>query len=373
MSQEPTRSLSACFALVPDPRLKRKQRHSLEDVLIIAALAMLCGAEDFVDMATFGRCKQEWLASFLKLPNGIPSHDTFNRVFALLDPKAFQQAFCTWTQSLRTAVSQEIVAMDGKALRRSMSRDRSPIYMVSAWAAKNRLVLGQVKVADKSNEITAIPELLRQLQLQGCIVTIDAMGCQKSITQAITAAGAHYCLALKANHTTLYDQVQNFFADAHGSNFAGLPYAHCQTEDVGHGREEIRRYYQVADVAWLHEAEQWTNLRSIGFVESTRLSKGQVTVEHRFYLSSLPLDAEGFARAVRGHWGIENGLHWCLDVSFNEDQCRVRAGNAAQNLAVLRHLTLNLLRRDQLTKQGLKGKKKKAGWDHRYLLSLLDF
>jgi predicted transposase YbfD/YdcC len=324
-------------------------------------------------MEEFGEAKQEWFKSFLELPNGIPSHDTFNRVFALLEPKEFQRAFSEWTATLRKALSQEIVAIDGKTLRRSGARERSPIHMVSAWATENRLVLGQVAVEEKSNEITAIPELLKNLQLKGCIVTIDAMGCQKDIAQAISEAGADYCLALKANHQTLHGEVESFMEDAQSCGFKGIKHGGFQSEEEGHGREETRRYWITSDIDWLHRASEWMNLHSIGMVESTRKIGEKVSTERRFYLSSLPADPKRFAQAVRGHWGIENSLHWVLDVSFNEDQCRVREGNAAENLAILRHLALNLLRQDTQKKRGIKTKQKCAGWDHKYLLSLLGF
>lgn len=373
MSAKSGESLSEFFLSITDPRLDRKKRHSLHDVLMISVCAMLCGAETFVDMEDFGEAKEEWFKSFLELPNGIPSHDTFGRVFAFLDPKEFQSAFTEWTTSLRAAVDEEIVAMDGKALRRSIAKGSGPVHMVSAWAAQNRLVLGQVKVDEKSNEITAIPELLRRLQLKGCIVTIDAMGCQKDIAHQIADAGAEYCLALKANHGTLHGEVKNFMEDAQACGFEGVKHDFFRSEEKGHGREELRRYWITEDVDWLHGHEEWKNLRSVGMVESTRRIGEQVSTECRFFLTSLPADAERFARAVREHWAIENSLHWTLDVSFNEDQCRVRAGYAAENLALLRHLTLNLLRQDTQKKRGIKGKQKNAGWDHKYLLSLLRF
>lgn len=373
MSATSSGSLSDYFQSIRDPRLERKKRHSLHDVLMIAACAMLCGVETFTEMEEFGNAKEEWFRSFLELPNGIPSHDTFNRVFALLNPKEFQDAFTRWTATLRKELSEEVVAIDGKALRGSATEGRSPVHMVSAWATENRLVLGQVTVENKSNEITAIPELLRKLQLAGCIVTIDAMGCQKDIAQAISAAGADYCLALKANHQTMHGEVERFMDDALACGFKGVKHGSFQTEEEGHGREEVRRYWITEDIDWLHGAEKWEKLKAIGMVESTRKVGEQVSTERRFYLTSLAADPKRFAEAVRVHWGIENSLHWTLDVSFNEDQCRVREGYAAENLATLRHLALNLLRQDTQKKRGIKTKQKCAGWDHRYLLSLLRF
>lgn len=366
-------SLSNCFQNITDPRLDRKKRHSLHDVLMIAVCAILCGVETFTEMEEFGEAKEEWFKGFLELPNGIPSHDTFNRVFALVDPTEFQSAFTEWTATLRKTLSEEIVAIDGKSLRGSATKESSPIHMVSAWAAENRLVLGQVTVADKSNEITAIPELLKKLQLAGCIVTIDAMGCQKDIAQAISAAGADYCLALKANHQTLHGEVENFMEDALACGFQGVEHESFFTEENGHGRKETRRYWITSDIDWLHGASEWKHLRSIGMVESTRIIAGKTSTERRFYLTSLSADAKRFAEAVRGHWGIENSLHWVLDVCFHEDQCRVREGYAAENLATLRHFTLNLLRQETQKKRSIKTKQKRAGWDHDYLRLLLGF
>lgn len=366
-------SLGFYFSFITDPRVQRTQAHSFHDILMIAICALLCGAENFVEFERFGEAKHDWLARFLKLPNGIPSHDTFGRVFALLDPRQFSECFTHWTRSLRQSFSAEIIAIDGKTLRRSHDRakGREPIHMVSAWARENGLVLGQRKVDSKSNEITAIPELLRALDLAGCIVTIDAMGCQKQIAQAIGAAQADYVLALKGNQGRLHGEVESFLEDAQVNGFAGVGHDFLETSELGHGRHETRRYWITEEIAWLTARDQWANLRSIGMVESLREHQGQVTTERRFYLCSLGADAPTFARAVRGHWAIENSLHWSLDVSFGEDQCRVRVGHAAENFAILRHLALNLLKADTTKKVGLKAKQKCAGWDHHYLLSLL--
>jgi predicted transposase YbfD/YdcC len=366
-------SLGYYFSFITDPRVQRTQAHSFHDILMIAICALLCGAENFVEFERFGAAKHDWLARFLKLPNGIPSHDTFGRVFALLDPRQFSECFTHWTRSLRQSFSAEIIALDGKTLRRSHDRakGREPIHMVSAWARENGLVLGQRKVDSKSNEITAIPELLRTLDLAGCIVTIDAMGCQKQIAQAIGEAQADDVLALKGNQGRLHGEVESFLEDARGNGFAGVAHDFLETSEVGHGRRETRRYWITEEIAWLTAHDQWAHLRSIGMVESLREHQGQVTTERRFYLCSLGADAPTFARAVRGHWAIENSLHWSLDVSFGEDQCRVRVGHAAENFAILRHLVLNLLKADTTKKVGLKAKQKCAGWDHHYLLSLL--
>lgn len=363
MQTKASLSLSEHFKQLRDPRIDRTKAHSLHDILIIAVLAMLCGADSFTDMEDFGHAKDDWLRTFLELPNGIPSHDTFNRVFAALDPQQFMECFMRWTQSLRQAVEEEVVAMDGKSLRRSRDKGRGPIH----------LVLGQRKVDDKSNEITAIPELLRALELSGCIVTIDAMGCQKKIAKEIHEADADYVLALKSNHAVLHQEVKDFLDDALARDFAQVPHQHHQVVEKDHGRLETRRYWVTDQIDWMADRDQWENLHSIGLVEATRQLGEQTSTERRYDLSSLPADASRFARAVRTHWGIENNLHWTLDVALQEDQCRVRRGDAAQNLAALRAMTLNLLKRDTQKKRGIRGKQKNAGWNHRYLLSLLNF
>jgi predicted transposase YbfD/YdcC len=382
MQKHPKISLIEHFKNLVDPRVNRTRDHDLIDILVIALCTLLCAGESFNDMADFGRAKREWFQTFLSLRNGIPSHDTFNRVFAALDPKEFLDCFLRWTQSVRQAVPQEIVALDGKALRRALNRDQSVKYIVSAWAEGNSLALGQLKVADKSNEITAVPELLRALELSGCIVTMDAMGCQKKIAREIVEADADYVLALKGNQETVHEEVKTFLdetlAEKQGSRLPGArlsaaaaALATWETVEKDHGRLEIRRYYQSAHLEWFADLEKWEGLRSVGMVEAIRETGGKKTVERRYYLSSLPLDAPLFARAVRGHWGVENKLHWVLDVHFHEDQSRARAGCAAENLATLRRLALNMLKKETTKKRGIKGKQLNASWNHAYLLQLL--
>lgn len=384
MPTHPKLSLLDHFKDLPDPRVQRRCDHELSHVLIIGLCTLLCGGSDFNDMADFGRAKQDWFKTFLPLRHGIPSHDTFNRVFAALKPEAFLDCFLRWTQSLRQTVAHEIVALDGKALRRALNRGQSPRYIVSAWAQGNGLVLGQLKVADKSNEITAIPQLLRVLELAGCIVTIDAMGCQKTIAKEIIEADADYVLALKGNQGTVHAEVQSYLDDAilqqgpvptQTAKAQPEPaLAHTETVDKEHGRLEIRRYWQSDRLSWFADRAKWEGLRSVGVVESVRqVGAAPPTVERRYYLSSLAVDVEQFARAVRGHWGVENSLHWCLDVQLGEDQSRARTGHAPENLATLRRLALNLLKRDRTKKRGLKGKQLNAGWNHDYLLHLLAF
>lgn len=368
-----SRHLKDHFASLADPRTGRAKRHELLDILLIAVCAMLCGAESFAEMAEFGRCKRGWFKTWLALPHGIPSHDTFNRVFGLIDPTKFMDCFLAWTQSLRETVAGELVALDGKTLRGSRTRTHGPIHLVNVWAARNRLVLAQLKVADHSNEITALPALLRALELAGCVVTVDAIGCQKTIAKEIHEADADYVLALKGNQGTLHAEVKEFLDDAQRRGFAGAVHQFVETVDKDHGRLETRRYWITEQIGWLADRADWEALRSVGMVEAVRETAGKVTTERRYYLTSLPAEAERFAAAVRGHWQIENSVHWVLDVAMGEDRCAVRQENAAQNLAALRGLCLNLLRRDPQVKRGIRTKQKVAGWDHDYLRSLLNF
>jgi predicted transposase YbfD/YdcC len=375
-------SLVEHLARVPDPRIHRRKQHDLVDILVIAVCTLVCGGETFNDMEDFGQAKRDWFQTFLSLRNGIPSHDTFNRVFAALDPQQFLGCFLRWTQSLREAVPQEIVALDGKALRRALNRDQSVKYVVSAWAESNGLVLGQWNVADKSNEITAVPELLRVLELSGCIVTLDAMGCQKKIAKEIIEADADFVLALKGNQERVHEEVKSFVDDAvaeqqaprptgAGLSKAAATLAKLETVEKDHGRLEIRRYYQSDELGWFADQAKWEGLKTVGMVESIREVGGKTTVERRYFLSSLPLGVETFARAVRSHWGVENKVHWIMDVCFREDQSRARAGYAAENLATLRRLALNLLKTEKTKKRGIRGKQLNASWDHTYLLRLL--
>jgi predicted transposase YbfD/YdcC len=338
---------------------------------------MLCGAEDFVAMEAFGKAKYDWLARRLDLSEGIPSHDTFGRVFALLDPHAFTRCFLAWVEAIRTQVSEQVIALDGKTLRHSFdtATGKAAIHMVSAWAQQNRMVLGQVKVDAKSNEITALPTLLHLLDLTGCIVTIDAMGCQKAIAAQIIKQGGDYVLALKDNQPALAADVQALFEHARAHRFEERPHDSAQTLDTDHGRIETR-YCTVMALASLHDLWQdveaeWAGLRTLVCIERQRQLGGQLSRETHYYLSSLPADASQHLKVVRAHWGIENQLHWVLDVAFHEDACRVRTDHAPQNLATLRHLVLNLLRQDKAGTGGIKNRRLQAGWDDRYLEKLL--
>lgn len=369
MQTHPKLSLIEHFKQLPDPRVNRTKDHDLIDVLVIAICCLLCAGESFNDMEDFGKAKEEWFKTFLELRNGIPSHDTFNRVFAALDPEKFLECFLAWTQSVRQAVEQEIVVLDGKALRRAMSGPGAIKHIVSAWAEGNGLVLGQRKVEDKSNEITAVPQLLRALELSGCIVTLDAMGCQKNIAREIIEADADYVLALKGNQETVHEEVKAFLDAAVVGKETHV--ASFETVEKDHGRIETRHYHQSAALDWFADRGKWEGLKSVGMVEAIREVGGKKTVERRYYLSSLTLGVETFARAVRSHWGIENKLHWSMDVSFREDQSRARTGYAAENLATLRRLALNLLKLEKTKKRGIRGKMLNASWDHPYLLRLL--
>jgi predicted transposase YbfD/YdcC len=382
MQTHPKLSLIEHFENLPDPRVNRTKDHDLIDVVIIALCSLLCAAESFYDMEEFGLAKQEWFKTFLGLRNGIPSHDTFNRLFAALDPEKFLECFLAWTQSVRQAVDREIVALDGKALRRAIAGDQSIKYIVSAWAEDNGLVLGQIKVADKSNEITAVPRLLRVLELSGCIVTLDAMGCQKNIAKEIIEADADYVLALKGNQETVHQEVKTFLdatlAQRQEPRLKGTQLSTAaatlgmwETVEKDHGRLETRRYYQSDQLNWFADCGKWEGLQSVGMVEAIPETNGQRSVERRYYLSSLPLGVETFARAVRSHWAIENKLHWTMDVCFREDQSRARTGYAAENLATLRRLALNLLKKEKTKKRGIRTKMPSASWDHSYLLRLL--
>lgn len=364
---------------VSDPRVDRTRRHKLIDILVIGVCTLIGGGEGFSDMETFGKAQREWLGGFLELPSGIPSHDTFNRVFSAIDPKAFMDCFIGWTKSLCTRLGGEVVALDGKALRRAGNEGGSLPYIVSAWASQNGLALGQVKVDDKSNEITAIPELLRVLDLNGCIVTIDAMGCQKKIAREIIDQGADYVLSLKGNQGVMQTEVEELFDSMPLEKIAegpGVPDVTCafhQTVDADHGRVETRRCWCTSEVEWFEDREQWKGLASFGLVEAQRDIKGKVSVERRYFISSLSGDdAQQFLQVTRDHWGVENGLHWLLDVTFREDESRARTGNAAENIAALRRLALNTIKTEtSQPKLSFRRKRLMAAWNNDYMKKVL--
>jgi predicted transposase YbfD/YdcC len=367
------KSLSEYFSVLEDTRDAIKRRHKLMDMIVIAIAAVICGADEWTSIAAFGRAKETWLRQFLELEHGIPSHDTFGRVFSLLAPEAFEECFRAWIASICTVHADEIIAIDGKSLRRSHARKDGvpPLHIVSAWASANRVVLGQVATQEKSNEITAIPKLLEMLMLKGCIVTIDAMGCQTKIAEKIIERGGDYVLALKGNQSTLADEVEEAFINADAKDYTEVASDFFETVERGHGRVETRRYWTLGDLENISRSTLWKGLDMVGMVHSQRQLNGKSSSEYRFYIGSIGNDAERFARAVRAHWGVENDLHWGLDISFREDESRIRERNAAENFAVLRHIALSRLKNDKTVKLGIKTKRLKAGWDERYLEKLL--
>lgn len=358
------------FETLPDPRIERKKQHLLIDILVLTLCAVICGATSWESIEDYGKTKEEWLKTFLQLSNGIPSHDTIARVFSLLDAKQFSLCFMGWMKEAAGRV-KGIVAIDGKRLR-AASLGCEPIHLVNAFAAANGLSLGQYRVKDKSNEITAIPELLKLLSLEGCIVTIDAMGCQKDIAEKIIDAKADYVLGLKGNQGKLLEEVQLYMDTLHKGGFKDVPRDHCENVDKGHGRFEKRYCLVTENISWLEEKAKWAGLRSIGMSISERTIKEVTTVERRYYISSLPANADIFSNAIRQHWSVENQLHWVLDVTFNEDRQRMNTKHAAQNLAVIRQSALNLLRLDKsLEKISLKRRQFRAALDNSYLQSLI--
>lgn len=378
MNKAPT--LEAQFAELTDPRTDHTLRHKFIDILIIAILAVLCGADGWTDIEEFGRAKEAWLRRFLELPNGIPSHDTFGRVFARIDAQEFQQCFISWVQAIHSLTQGQVIAVDGKCLRGSqdLHTGRQALYMVSAWAAADHMILGQRKVDEKSNEITAVPELLALLDIQGCIVSVDAMNCQRKIAEQIVRQGGDYLLALKDNHPHLYEDVRNLFTWAAGADFKEIDHDVHVTVGKGHGRIETRTCTTISDpecLAMLADHAAWAHLRTVIHLHSRRQIGTDISEEDRYYLSSLPAATpQPAARALdatRSHWGIENQLHWVLDVAFREDHSRARTDHAAENLAVLRHFALNLLRKETSSRTSIRAKRLRAGWDERYLLKLL--
>ncbi len=373
MGQGQDLSIAAHVAAVDDPRVERTTHHSVIAILTIARCATICGSDRWVEVEEFGKAKRAWLSTFLELPHGIPAHDTCGRVFAALDPGQFAACFRSWVAGVHaaTGVAAEVIAIDGKEARRSHDRGagKAALRLVSAWATGARLVLAQRAVADKASELGAVTEVLGLLALEGCIVTIDAMGCHAPIAQAIVDGGGAYVLALKGNQGRL-------FADAQAVGVAGVAHDDHRAVDGGHGRVEISEAWAITDpahLAYLDPKGVWPELRALSVVRAERRVGSQTSAETRYYLSGVggPAPARALNRAVRSHWDIANGRHWVLDIAFREDECRVRAGHAVHNLAVLRHIALILLRRERTARVDLKAKRLKASWDHRYLRRVL--
>jgi predicted transposase YbfD/YdcC len=374
MDANAPRGLLRAFAELKDPRVNRTKRHSLGDILAVAICAVVCGADGWTQIAQFGRCKIKWFRTFLELPNGIPSHDTFGRVFAALNPKAFEECFMKWIAELASASAGRLIAIDGKCIRRSLdaANGKAAIHLVSAWSEANHMVLGQLAIDDKSNEITAIPELLKLLDLTDAVVTIDAAGCQKKIAERIVDQGGHYILQLKGNQGSLHRETETLFNECLTDDCHGIAYSTARTTEKGHGRIEQRRLWATSEVGWFAERSKWKNLRSLIRVEAKRTVGSETSTEFRYYISDLPADnASGLLAYIRGHWGIENKLHWSLDINFREDERRIRQGHAAENFARLSRIALNLLKAEKTNDGGIKTKRLCCGWDHDYLLRVL--
>jgi predicted transposase YbfD/YdcC len=366
-------ALVECFSEIVDPRIERTKRHLLSDILTLAVLAVIAGAEGWEDIEEFGHSKEEWLRQYLELPGGIPSHDTISRVFRRLKPGAFNAALMQWMAGLHEQLGFRQVAIDGKTLRRSHDRMSMPaaLHLVSAWSVANQVVLGQEATDAKSNEITAIPKLLKMLELKGAIVTIDAMGCQKEIARQIVEGGGDYVLSVKDNQPTLHAAISDYFFHLHDTDFAGCEVRRLKTEDEGHGRQERRYYYITALPETMQSfTSDWKKLTSIGQAINITVRDGREVADVRYFILSLPPQVKRFAAAVRGHWGIENSLHWTLDMTFREDESRIRKDHGPENFAAIRRAALGLIKQDK-SKGSVKQKRKRAGWNNDALLTIV--
>jgi predicted transposase YbfD/YdcC len=377
MSDNPISSIEAHFGELEDPRIDRCKEHKLMDIIVIAICAVICGAEGWTDIAEFGRAKETWLKKFLELPNGIPSHDTFGRVFSRLNAEGFQSCFLAWIKAVQAVTKGQVIALDGKELRRSLDGylGKAAIHMVSAWASENGLVLAQRQVDSKSNEITAIPALLKTLEIAGCIITIDAIGCQKEIARQIIEQQGDYVLAVKQNQPHLYEDLDSQFRVilAPGSPPLSAK-AYQRTVDKDHGRIEIRECWTLPVSVYqsaIRNVSEWQGIQSLVLIRSERRLKDKTELHDRYFISSLPPKAAQLLQAVRDHWGIENSVHWVLDLAFNEDRSRIRKDHAPANFATIRHMALNFLRNEKSAKVGVKAKRLKAAWDDAYFLKVL--
>ena len=376
MEQPIGETIQGHFGSIPEPRLERTRLHELMDILVIAICAVVCGADSWEEIEDFGNAKEVWLRTVLALPNGIPSHDTFRRVFGLINAEAFQRSFVSWVQAVTEVIGGQVIAVDGTKPRGSQDRGigKGAIDMVSAWASANQVVLGQVKVDDKSNEITAIPELLRMLVIRGCIVTVDSMGCQVEVAQTCVEQEADYVLALKGNQPHLYEDVVRLFEELEASQMSAYPYDYAESFDNTHGRAEKRQCWTIADpitVQQLRGADRFPKLTTVACVRREYQDGKERKRENRFFLASLPGQAKPVLAAVRSHWSVENNLHWVLDIAFREDDSRVRKDNGPQNFTVLRHIALNLLKHEKTSKRSIKGKRLQAAWNSDYLEKIL--
>lgn len=366
-------SIQRHFESLEDPRILLKSSHKLIDVIILAICAVIAGADKWTQIEEFAKSNEEWFKQFLELRNGIPSHDTFGRIFSILSPKKFLICFQSWIKSVFQAENSKIIAIDGKSLRRSHDkrRNKSILHMLHAWSCDSGLLLGQLKTKEKSNEITVIPELLKMLHIKGCIVTMDAMGCQKKIAEQIHSQKGDYILAVKDNQKELKCALKKTFDEAQKNDFRAMKYSKHESVEKEHGRVEIRKCY-VLPLMYLYEFKlKWKGLNSLILVESERFYQGETVTQQRFYISSLKADAEKISSCVRQHWLVENKLHWSLDVAFREDECRVRIGNAAENFSLLRKIALTCLKKDTACKGGIQTKRLKCGWDKNYFLNVL--
>lgn len=369
-------SLVEHFGSLEDPRVVGRTRHKLMDIILIAICGTICNADNWVDIEAFGHAKEEWLRTFLELPNGIPSHDTFGRVFALIDTEQFQACFHAWVQAAVSLTEKQVVAIDGKTARRTHDREagRSSLHMISAWATENHLVLAQRAVEEGHNEIHELPALLRLLDISGCIVTIDAIGCQREIAQQIRDQDGDYVLAVKGNQPKLNEGIISIFSTV-STKPESIRYQRVRTVEKGHGRIETREVWTVSDpeyLNWIDPDQRWPGMRSVAMVIATRRQGDNVSHATRYYVSSLDGSAETIAGAIRSHWGIENSLHWVLDVAFDNDGTRVRTGHAPANLTVLQHIALNLIKQDKTARKSVKGRRLLAAWDNDYLWTVLN-